>query len=177
MLRQQKIVIFFNSWAFFNALSHTADLHVQHTNLLQSRPESAVCMVCNFSTLAWIVLAVESINNVLWKLRVFLDFFFLSSLNQKSLKGPGKWDRIHDRRALPWSVMLIFYSLILHFKGSHRVPSRAARVQNVINFLSPPTHARNTSTVSKSSVVLICNIFAFIHTQKSTDREGFYWVI
>jgi hypothetical protein len=50
---------------FFKALSHIADLHVQHTKLLLSRPASVVCVCANFNILAGIVLAVASIYKIL----------------------------------------------------------------------------------------------------------------
>jgi hypothetical protein len=42
--KHTKTVAFFNPWAFFNALSHTQELHMQHTKPLQSRPEFAMCI-------------------------------------------------------------------------------------------------------------------------------------
>jgi hypothetical protein len=53
LLRQKcwgnrKKVLFFNLRKMFNALSHTPELHMQHTKPLQSRLESAVC-VCAIS--------------------------------------------------------------------------------------------------------------------------------
>jgi hypothetical protein len=44
MLRQQKTVTFVNFSAFFNALSHTPELHLQGTKPLQSMLPSAECM-------------------------------------------------------------------------------------------------------------------------------------
>jgi hypothetical protein len=43
-LRQKKTVPFFNSKAFFNALSHTLELHEQHTKPLHPRQESVVSL-------------------------------------------------------------------------------------------------------------------------------------
>jgi hypothetical protein len=38
MLRQQK------TGTFFNAVSHTPELNMEHTKPLQARPESVVCL-------------------------------------------------------------------------------------------------------------------------------------
>jgi hypothetical protein len=74
LLWQQKTVTFFNLRAVFNSLSHTPELHVQHTKPLQPRLESVVCLCvsvcvcackCNFSILACIVLAVVLIYKIL----------------------------------------------------------------------------------------------------------------
>jgi hypothetical protein len=51
MLKQQKKNSIFNLSAFFNDLSHAPEMNVQHAKLLQSMPESAVCVCCNFSIL------------------------------------------------------------------------------------------------------------------------------
>jgi hypothetical protein len=66
MLGQQKTVTFFNSWAFFNALSNTKELHMQNTKPLQS-----ICCVhvWNYSILACNELAVGSIYKTCVKIK------------------------------------------------------------------------------------------------------------
>jgi hypothetical protein len=66
--------------SIFNTLSHTPELHVQHTKLLQSRPESAVCLCA----------ILELYPALCWQKRRFtkscenqgcsLTFFYFSSL-------------------------------------------------------------------------------------------------
>jgi hypothetical protein len=58
MLRQQKKVTFSTLERFFNALSHTPELHVQRTKLLKIKARVCCVRACNFSILARIVLAV-----------------------------------------------------------------------------------------------------------------------
>jgi hypothetical protein len=74
LLKQQKTVTFSNLYAFFNALSHAPELHVQHTRPLQSWPEFAVYVF---------VLAVGSIYKIMF------NPFTTSCENALSLSVPG----------------------------------------------------------------------------------------
>jgi hypothetical protein len=55
----------FPLFSVFNALSHTPEVHMQHTKSLQSRLESVVCVcVCNFSIPACIVGSEIDLKNL-----------------------------------------------------------------------------------------------------------------
>jgi hypothetical protein len=45
---------FFSSWTFFSALSHTAELYVQHTKPKQSSRECCLHISCDFSILTFL---------------------------------------------------------------------------------------------------------------------------
>jgi hypothetical protein len=100
MLRQQKTVTSFPSLVFFKTLSHTSELHLQHTKPLQSRlgfvrlckfyysslhcfssivdfSKSYANQGCAiFSILACIVASISLILKIACKSRMFPDLFF-----------------------------------------------------------------------------------------------------
>jgi hypothetical protein len=69
MLRQQKTITISNSRAFFNALSHTPELHVQHTKPLQSRSDSAV-RVWTISAFRLAVVRQFFILKIFWEKKI-----------------------------------------------------------------------------------------------------------
>jgi hypothetical protein len=59
------------------SVTHTPELHVQHTKPLKIKDRVCCVRVCNFSILAWSVMKAASIYPILWESRVFLDLFWV----------------------------------------------------------------------------------------------------